>query len=198
VIVLGSSAKLSKNVISNNPVTFVPSTSEKLGSKYSIILREYALTADAYKFWQNIKTNTEQLGSIFDAQPSQISGNIHSTKNPQEPVIGYISAGTVTSKRIFITNQQLPAWVPTQPYPTCVLDSLYLQHYTPGSTIAVNQENQYFNYNKGAGANPLIPVSAIVVIQRIGGAKIVGHTGAEPECVDCTLRGTNKQPVFWK
>ncbi|MDR3695546.1 DUF4249 domain-containing protein [Mucilaginibacter sp.] len=198
-IILGSSAKLSQNIITNNPLTFVSSTSEKLGTKYSIIVREYALTADAYNFWQILKTNTEQLGSIFDAQPSQINGNIHSAKNPSEAVIGYVSAGTVTRKRIFITDQQLPGWVPAQPYPNCSLDSIYLQYKPPGATVAINQENVYFNYHYLANPkDALIPVSAIIVIPPIGPELIVGHTGAQPECVDCTLRGTNKQPVFWK
>jgi hypothetical protein len=198
VIVLGSSAKLTQNVISNSPLTFVPKTSEKLGVKYSILVRQYALTSDAYTFWQNLKTNTEQLGSIFDAEPSQLNGNIHSTTNPAEPVIGYLSAGTVTSKRIFISSQQLPAWTPTLPYTNCVLDTLYLQYKPPGATVAVNQEDQYFNYNKGAGANALIPVAAIIIIPKIGPEVIIGHSGSTPNCVDCTLRGTNKQPAFWK
>lgn len=198
-IVLGSSAKLSQNIISNNPVTFVPSTSEKLGSKYSILVREYALTPEGYTFWQTLKKNTEQLGSIFDAQPSQTNGNIHSTKNQAEVVVGYVSAGAVTSKRIFIANQQLPAWLPAQPYPNCALDSIFLQYKPAGATVAVNQENVFFNYNHLANPkDALIPVTAIIFIPLIGPEIVLGHTGAEPECVDCTLRGTNKQPAFWK
>jgi hypothetical protein len=198
-ILLASSAKLSQNIILNNPLTFVPSTSEKLGTKYSIQVREYALTADAYTFWQTLKTNTEQLGSIFDAQPSQINGNIHSTIHPSEAVIGYVSAGTISNKRIFITDQQLPGWVPAQPYPDCQLDSVYLQYKPAGATVAINQENIYFNYHDMANpADALIPVGAIIVIPLIGPEKIIGHTGAQRECVDCTIRGTNKQPSFWK
>jgi hypothetical protein len=198
-VVIGSSAKLATDVISNQPVTFVNSTSEKLGSKYSIIVRQYALTSDAFKFWTNLKTITEQLGSIFDAQPTQINGNIHSVTNPSEPVIGYVSAGSTSSKRIFITNQQLPAWATTLPYPDCKLDTLYLQFLPPGGVVEINQENEYFNYNKGAKYNTqLIPVGAIIIIPKIGPEIIIGHSGALPECVDCTLRGTNKQPAFWK
>jgi len=198
-IIIGSSAKLTKDVIANDPVTFVSSTSEKLSSKYSINVRQYALTSDAYAFWANLKTNTEQLGSIFSAQPTQNNGNIHSVSNSVEPVIGYISAGSVSSKRIFISNQQIPAWQSTPVYSNCMLDSLYLQFLPPGGFVVVNQENQYFNYNKGAKYNNLlIPVGAISVIPVIGPEKVIGHTGASPECVDCTLRGTNKEPSFWQ
>ena len=109
-IILGSSAKLSRNVIYEQPVISIPSNSEKVGSKYSILVRQYALSVDAYNFYVNIKKNNEQLGSIFDALPSDIQGNIHSVSNPNEQVIGYISIGSTTSKRIFIDNRNLPRW----------------------------------------------------------------------------------------
>lgn len=198
-IVIGSSATLSRDVISNNPVTFVSSSSEKLGTKYSILVKEYGLTGDAYNFWKALKSSSEQLGGIFDPQPTQISSNIHSLTNPSEPVIGYLSAGTVTSKRIFIEDTQLPGWVPAPAYTDCALDSIYLRYYGPNATVPINQENEYFNTNRGADPKyALIPVQAILYVSPISGAKIIGHTGSTRECVDCTLRGTNKQPAFWQ
>ena len=192
-IILGSSAKLIKDVIVNNPITFVPSGSEKFTSRYSILVRQYALTGEAYNFWQNLKKNTEELGSIFDAQPSQLKGNIHSTTDSREPVIGYISVGSISSQRIYINVQQLPAWLPVKAYVGCKLDTFLFKYVAPGSTTVVNQENQFFNYNKGA-YSPLIPVSSVA---RPAGPTI-GHSGSTPECVDCTIRGTNKKPTFWK
>jgi hypothetical protein len=121
-LVLGSSAKLSQDVIADFPVISVPSTSEKVGDEYSIQVRQYALTADAYNFYVNLKKNTEQLGSIFDALPSEISGNIHSVANPSEPVIGYINVGSISSRRIFVTTRQLPHWVTTPFYTGCKLE----------------------------------------------------------------------------
>ncbi|HEY8780989.1 MAG TPA: DUF4249 domain-containing protein [Mucilaginibacter sp.] len=180
VIVLGSSAKLQQNVIYQNPIIFIPSASEKLESKYSILLREYALTADAYSFWVNLKKNTEQLGSIFDAQPSQIKGNIHSTTNPQEPVIGYISACTVSSKRIFISNSQLPNWVPTYPY-QCNLDTT-----GKGSGIYIH--------------DLIVNPQTFFIIDGIPSAfNPSRYTFTESNaCVDCTIRGTKTQPAFWR
>jgi hypothetical protein len=192
-IILGSSAKLSRDVIAANPLTSIASTSLKIGSEYSILVRQYALTGDAYSFWTNLKTNTEQLGSIFDAQPSQINGNIHSTTNPSEAVIGYISVGATSSVRIFIHNQQLPAWLPTPAYPNCVLDTFLYVYYAKGSNTPVNQVNEFINYDEGA-ISPEIPVSAISPPAH----PPIGYTASAPECVDCTLRGSNIQPPFWK
>ena len=192
-IILNSSAKLARDVIVNNPIIFIPSSSEKLSSKYSILVKQYALSGDAYSFWENLKKNTEQLGSIFDAQPSQINGNIHSLTNPSEPVIGYMSVGSVASTRIFIANQQLPAWADTPNDPTCMLDTFYYAYMPRGATTPINQVDEYINYNKGA-VNPEIPINPI----SPPGSPPIGYTASEPSCVDCTLRGTNKQPSFWK
>jgi hypothetical protein len=192
-IIINSSAKLSSNEIVDNPITSIPSSSIKLGSEYSILVRQYALSADAYTFWTNLKKNTEQLGSIFDPQPSQINGNIHSLTNPNEAVIGYISVGTTSTARIFVRNQQLPAWVTTLPYPDCKLDTFLYKYIPLGLNTPVNQVDLFINYNKGA-TSPEIPVAGI----NPPGGPIIGYSAAQPICVDCTLRGSNVEPAFWK
>jgi hypothetical protein len=193
-IILNSSAKLSRDVIYNNQITFIESTSQKIADGYSILVRQYALTAGAYTFWKNLKKNSEQLGSIFDAQPSQINGNIHSITNPSEPVIGYVSVGTTTTKRLFIQNRQLPAWLPEKSYSDCLLIPCLYAYYAPGSKFPVNQVDQFINYNKGA-INPLIPVD---IIKPPGAPAPIGYTAAEPICVDCRLRGTTVKPSYWQ
>jgi hypothetical protein len=205
-IVLGSSAKLSQNIIVNNPIISIASTSEKLDQEYSILVRQYALTADAYNFYTNLKKNTEQLGSIFDAQPSDISGNIHSVANPTEPVIGYISVGGTASKRIFISKRTLPAWVSDLTYRDCVLSQdpgdpksaccYYVFYKSDGEKV--NQVDDYINYNSSlfipGGDNPLIPIN---LIPGPPYQPPIGYTAATRDCTDCTLKGTNKKPAFW-
>ncbi len=192
-IVLNSTSKFKQALLTNNIVTSFPLNSEKVANKYSILLRQYALSADAYSFWINLKKNTEKLGGIFDPQPSQINGNIHCETNPAEAVIGYISVGNVAIKRIFIDKQQLPFSIPNLPYSDCMIDTLLYRYFAPGAKIPVNQVNEFINYNNGA-TTIKIP---IVAIQQPGGP-ILGYTASSPFCVDCTVRGSNKQPLFWK
>jgi hypothetical protein len=191
-ILLGSSAKLVQDVISTAPIAFVPAGSEKIEKEYSIIVHQYALTSDAYNFWANLKKNTEQLGSIFDAQPSQIYGNIQCITNPKEPVIGYISASTIQSKRIFIDGSTLPNWRTTYPY-NCGLDTtLFVRHFLGGGVIY--EEDLYFNYLKGAAGTDYLPISP--VFDPVSGA-LIGHMRSTTFCADCTIRGTTKFPAFW-
>ncbi len=185
-IVLGSSAKLKQDVIYQSPLTAIASTSEKIETKYSILVRQYALTSDAYNFWVNLKTNTEDLGSIFDAQPSQAPTNIHNISNPTAPAIGYISACLVQTKRIFISNTQLPNWQPTYPY-TCELDSIWYSAPKSG-------------FNEVAAELVPLPNSEIPVTSFYlkGSPAVAGFLSSDIDCVDCTIRGTQVQPSFWK
>lgn len=177
-IVLGSSAKLKQDVIYQNPITQIASTSEKIETKYSINVRQYALTGDAFAYWTNLKKNTEQLGNIFDAQPTNIIGNIHSVSNPAETVIGYISASSVQSKRIFISSSQLPiSWSATYPY-DCEQDSILL------SDVGQRLVN--------------LPPQELTTEAITKGGLLLGYLGSSAQCVDCTLRGSTAQPYFWK
>jgi hypothetical protein len=185
-ILLGSSARLSQDVIYQSPITFVPSTSEKIETKYSILVSEYALTGDAYNFWTNLKKNTEQLGSIFDPQPSNINGNIANVADATEPVIGYISVSTVQSKRIFIANSSLPAWSTTYPY-NCEVDSEYFDH-------PVSMRNDVQD-DLVPLPNSLIPITDFYLP---GAREPSGYLATGFECVDCTIRGTKIAPPFWK
>ena len=109
-IYLGSSAALSQNKITLNPITFIEPGSEKLSQKYSILISQYGLNEPGYKYYKNLKKNTEQIGGIFDSQPSEISGNIHCVSDPKELVIGFIMAGKVSDKRIFIDKDEILTW----------------------------------------------------------------------------------------
>jgi len=106
-ILVGSSAQLTNDVINLAPMVFIPIESEKLGVRYSILVRQVSLDRPAYQFYQLMKSNTEALGSVFDPLPSEITGNIHCVSNPSEKVIGYVTASTVVQKRIFISRSDV-------------------------------------------------------------------------------------------
>ncbi|HTI60323.1 DUF4249 domain-containing protein [Mucilaginibacter sp.] len=176
-IVLGSTAKLSHDVVYEGQISMIRGTSEKVEREYSILLRQYALTEDGFKYWQILKKNTEQLGSIFAVQPSELTGNVHCISNPLLPAIGYVSICTVQSKRVFITNYSFPdTWQPIYPY-TCGIDSI--------------KTNLYDNLIR--------PGSGLLALDPIGDYRNPsGYTATTVECADCTIRGTTTRPDFWK
>jgi hypothetical protein len=187
-IVLGSSAALSKDVISSQAITLVPSTSDKIHIRYSILVNQLALTADAFNYYQQLQKNTEQIGTIFDAQPSALSGNIYCVNTPSEIVIGYITAGAATQSRIFIDSSNLPHYTVANNAP-CPLDTLLYRRVIifPTGGGSVQRE-----------VHDLIYPGNQIPVDKVGDYPTGGFSAAFPMCVDCTLRGTNKQPTFWK
>jgi len=186
-IVLGSSAKLAQDVIYQAPINLIPQNSEKIETRYSILVKQYAMTQDGYNYYQLLKSNTEQLGSIFDAQPSQLTGNIHCTTDVNLPVIGYITANTVQQKRIYVNNSQVPStWLAKYPY-DCEIDSVLYVDKQGRNDVLLD----------------LVPLpSSLLAIHGIpsGGPspKPLGYTAVDSDCADCTLRGTVTKPSFWQ
>lgn len=101
---IASSAHLSADVISEYPLLLIKSGSDKLSVRYSILVKQECLTKKAYEYFLLLKKNTESIGSIFDPLPSDLKGNIQCVSNPDEGVIGYLTASSLSQKRIFITQ----------------------------------------------------------------------------------------------
>ncbi|HEY9003185.1 MAG TPA: DUF4249 domain-containing protein [Mucilaginibacter sp.] len=184
-IVLQSTTNLAQDVVYQVPITAFSIHSERIETKYSILVTQYALTNEEFEFYQNLKKNSESLGSIFDAQPSQFAGNIHNTKDASEPVMGFVSVTSPQSKRVYFLNSIVPPFTTIDyPYSTkCEADYAF-----------------YSGINGNEVEDLLIkpPVSGIPLDVLYSGSTIVGYTYSTPACADCTTRGTNKTPAFWK
>jgi len=173
-ILLGSSERLSADKI-YLPIASIEPASEKLSVLYSIRVRQYALSHEAYLFLEKIKKNTEQVGSIFDAQPSELQGNIHCVSNPSEIVVGYVDISEEKERRVFISNAQVPGW-----------------NYKIfcGQIIIPNDIDNI--RLAGVGLTPTNPH----LLSPFGGI-IDFYVASDVSCVDCTTRGTNVKPAFW-
>ncbi|GAB3954472.1 hypothetical protein GCM10028805_39970 [Spirosoma harenae] len=123
-IMTTSTTRLSQDVVSHFPLTFIPGTSIRLGVRYSMLVRQIALTQDGFNYYDQLAKITQNIGSIFDPQPSQITGNIRSLTNPSDLVMGFFRVGTTQTKRIFITKYQLPNWYTYSGTGSCRVDTL--------------------------------------------------------------------------
>jgi hypothetical protein len=173
-IFLGSSLKLKEDVIHEAPLALIPNHDRRISVLYSTLVTQYALDSAGYNYWNAMKGNTENVGSIFDPQPNLTQGNIHCITDSSERVIGYISAGTTQQARLFISNSSLPSdW--NQP--------LNCTEYTvPKDSIGF-----YFS------GNVFIPISSLPP----GSPMPEAYLSASGTCVDCTLTGSPDKPPFW-
>ncbi|MDP4283774.1 MAG: DUF4249 domain-containing protein [Bacteroidota bacterium] len=174
-VLLGSSANLTSDVIDKALLTFIPFHDNKLSVLYSIWVKQYALDLKGYNYWQAMKNNSENVGSIFGPQPNQTVGNIHCISDPSETVVGYIGAGNSFATRIFISNVSMPTnW---NIYPDC-----------PLITVPNNKDSLLYYFNDG-GYDP-------VAIFHLSSGDI-NYSASYGQCVDCTTRGSNIKPDFW-
>ncbi len=174
-ILIGTTNRLNQNVISDALVTNIPLRSEKLLVKYSILVNQSAITADAYDFWLQLKKNTESLGTLFDPQPSQSMGNIYSEAS--EAVLGYFYATTVTQKRLTFALDDLPkSHQFLGDFGLCEEDTVLLADLP-------KFEPKTFNL--------------IVGVYNFFGS-LIGFKYSTHDCTDCILQGgTRQRPNYW-
>lgn len=179
-ILLGSTARLSEDKITLAPIVYIPGNAVKVNRLYSILVRQRGLTKDAYEYLERMKKNTEQIGGIFDPQPSELIGNLVCISNPADKALGWISAGTIVEKRIFISHDDKPAtgidWVYRERCEANVINKDSLIYYIRANKFIVNETSNQLNPN---------------------GPILYKYTMSTEECIDCRLQGSNVKPSFW-
>lgn len=179
---IANTEALKKNVIKNFLLREYSLTAKQFQRKYSIHVLQYSLTKEAYNFWSQVRDNTQGVGTLFDVQPSRVTGNISNENG--KPAIGYFSVNNVSEARIFIQNSDLPARKIETEYEYCRVDSLLVADIPSfsGSGLIIDRLVEYVE--QGPKAPPL--------------EVFLGYTKSSSYCVDCrVVGGTNVRPDFW-
>jgi len=182
-VFLANSAKLIQDVINKLPLGYVDGSTGKITKTYELLVNQYALTSEAYKYWTLLKTNSEGLGTITDPLPSQSITNIHCITNPAEPVIGYVSVSTIAVKRVFLAGRNLPFAVLAKDSVSCGGGIIWMQ---PESTFL-------FRLNQLMASGDTLLVKFETRDDGVG-----GYSYENAICSDCRLRGgTTTKPAYW-
>jgi hypothetical protein len=175
-VLIATSTALAQDVVPAYPLVTIPQGDPRIDIRYSILVHQYALTEDAYNYWLLIQKTSQDVGTLFDLQPTQLVGNIHCLTTPSQPVIGFISASTVQQQRIFIINTYLNNWSHNQPAFGC--DTTIIPQNEPDQLVYNYPDTFYAPWY-------FITSSQLLVL-------------ASRSCLDCTLLGgTNIKPSFW-
>ena len=171
-IVLANTTSFSNDRVSQQPIGTIPRGAQKISIKYSMLASQYVLTQDAYQYWLILQKNTQNLGTLFDPQPSQLNSNIHCLTNPREPVIGFLSASSIQQQRLFIDNQQVNNW------DTAQLACPLVQWYRDPNDFHI------YTYSDPLWGPYYFSGPALVLSKRT--------------CLDCREQGgTLQKPSFW-
>lgn len=177
-IIVTTSENMQSDIVRRFPVHFVSTGSNRLSVRYSILVRQYSMSREAYVYWEQLRIANEEPGTMFDKQPAQIRGNIYNINNPEMPVIGFFEATSVDSERLFITRSDLPIDTKlTSEFDDC--RSEYL-------VIPKNLYTQYDNW----GYCMILDAKTEEILFGLGVISLF-------RCCDCTLTGSNIKPSFW-
>lgn len=170
--ILESLAGVSSTAITKELIA-IPSISDKLSEKYSVLVSQHLLSVDHYNYLQVMIKNTNQVGSFYDPQPSQLLGNIAS-QGSSEPVVGYVGVYTTSSQRLNIRKADVRPW-----------------GFDLGCTqisVMLSEPDSLVKYFEVLGYSPLTVDEARV-----------NMFAAKPACADCRRRGgNNDEPDFWE
>ena len=186
-----STAQLSQDALIDEPILFLSGRSERLHIRYSVLVSQYAETPEEFAYLDLLRKNTEAVGTINDPLPVQLTGNVHRVGNAAEPVLGFVGAHTVQSKRLFIARQDLPAETTAQfdsPYAECTIGAEYLCDPLSGACIDYPKTLLY----QDPGTVPIAVVEDPTTHVSPG-----GYSGSSVACVDCRTRGSITKPSFW-
>ncbi len=175
-ILIFNTEALSEDRVYMQPLVSMGKTDLRTSRLYSMNLKQMAISKEAYKFWDNLKKNSEEIGGIFDPQPSEVSGNIKCTSHPEKRAIGYISAGIPSYKRVYAIGKEI---------------GIYKHPGNCGEMVITNKEN------------PLTDEWMYLMGYDIIGIDLDFDTGEVEkywtaiQCVDCRLFGTKVKPSYW-
>ena len=89
---------------------------EQVGKRYinfafelrvGICVYQRSIGREAYEYWQKIDQLIEPSGTILDAPPAQVLGNVENLTNPGQPALGFFEVAAIDTVRVFTRDDLL-------------------------------------------------------------------------------------------
>jgi hypothetical protein len=171
------------------PVVFIdPVNSSRLLIQYCIDIRQLSISDREYSYWYQMSMINESGGDIFDKQPFQIKGNIHSITKPGETVLGYFQVSAATHLRKYITSDNADGLgLPNYEYP-CKTFMVGPLDFTDSPEPMTFYKIYWMYINSGClFVKPLYKLKGLWKLEFTTSI-----------CADCTLSGSLTKPAFWE
>lgn len=186
-IYIASTENLSEDILHRHPLTTISKESSKISVRYSILVKQRAVSALEYIYLSQLQKTTEELGGLFDTPAISVVGNIQQVHDSSVPVLGYFSGSEVTEKRFFVNRADVPPQllVPPSKYGCVTETTCIIGAPVDGPESCARLENLS---------------ESNIIITAISGSTgaVVAYTFTTQECGDCRLKGgTTERPDFW-
>ena len=179
-ILLANTNLQSRNDLDANFIKFLPKESYKTANRYSILVRQYSISADTYSYYQTLMDFSDSENLFSQNQLGLINGNVYSISDPSEPVVGMFSVAGVSRERIFFNFEDFYSRDEFLPNAHVECEVLV----PPALTVP---QREWIGEQLEIGS-----------IKYFGFEKGTGFRFAKAGCIDCTKYGSNIAPEFWK
>ena len=61
-------------------LVYISNETPRLKLKYGLLVKQHSLTKEAYRYWELLKSQLDNPGSLYETQPSNAQGNIYNIK----------------------------------------------------------------------------------------------------------------------
>jgi hypothetical protein len=114
-VVLANLTQLHGGLIRNIPITTFGRMDNRNHRRYSILVKAFALSKEAYQFNQQLQEMANMGGSLFTPDPGALEGNLVCESDPTREVMGMVLSGRVATRRVFLDSQYLITRQPSYP-----------------------------------------------------------------------------------
>ena len=99
---LATTDNLSENKYKKFPIQAINNTSQRLAYGYHMVVKQFAISKEAYEYYNNLKKNVLSDRGLYYSQPVPNRGNLTNMTNPDQTVLGFFYTGGVQTKTMFI------------------------------------------------------------------------------------------------
>lgn len=115
-VIQATTLGLDQNTVTRFSVRFLNRNNYIISHRYSILVRQYSQTRDAFDFLQNLDDFSSSENVFSNVQPGFIEGNIESMDADEENVLGYFEVASVSTQRLYFNYEDLFPDEPLPPY----------------------------------------------------------------------------------
>ncbi len=106
-IIVTNTIDLSEDRLDQYRVRFLSRNNYIITHRYTILVRQYVLSQDAYFYYEAIANFSDNEDILSESQPGFVQGNIRYEENEDEQVVGFFDVSFVDEKRVYFNYEDL-------------------------------------------------------------------------------------------
>lgn len=163
---------LNGNKIQHYPIHSFSRTDGRNHQRYSILVKAYSLSKDAYMYNKQTQEISAVGGDLFTPEPGTLKTNLHCENDPDRHVMGLVLAAEVASRRAYMDGRYLIGSEPS----------------TVSFVIPGAEEYEFYYYDMNYR-----PIMDYQTEEQSG----IGW--GPSRCINCIdAGGTQERPSFWE